>query len=221
MPVDSRAPETTGLRDIELESLPDSEVYKLLSIAVQPRPIAWVSTVGADGVDNLAPFSFFNVASRTPPTLMFSIGERIGHPGRAKDTLINIEATGEFVVNIPARDHARAVTASHETVESDIDEFVLAAVEKRDSTKVRPKAVANALVSLECTLLQTLPIGTDTVVFGSVVAATVRGDAVDERLYSDPDAGLWLARLAGPYYSAVAGGVHQDDEVSEPRGADR
>lgn len=210
-------PATVELRDIELSALGDAEVYKLLSLAVQPRPIAWVSTVGADGVGNLAPFSFFNVASRKPPTVMISIGERIGHPGRTKDTLDNITANGEFAVNIPGVEHASAVTASFATVEPDVDEFNLAGVTAAPARAIGVPVVADALVVLECTLAQTIPIGTDTLVLGTVVSASVRPDAVDERMYTDPDADLWLSRLAGPYYSSVNYGVHQDADISEFR----
>lgn len=207
-------PQNAELRDIDLSALDDADTYKLMSLAVQPRPIAWVSTVGADGVDNLAPFSFFNVASRKPPTVMISIGERIGHPGRAKDTLENIRMTEQFAVNIPAVDHAMAVTTSFATVEPDIDEFDLAGVPKRPARAIGVQVVADALAVLECELLQLIPIGTDTLVLGTVVAASVRTDAVSDRMYTDPTAGLWLSRLAGPYYSSVTHGVHQDDDAT-------
>lgn len=205
----AQAPPAT--RALDLDRLDGDDIYKLLCTAVQPRPIAWVSTVDSRGVRNLAPFSFFTIASRHPATVMVSIGERIGHPGRPKDTLVNILETREFVVNIPAVGHAAAVTASFATVEPEIDEFDLAGVATAPAHRVSPPLVADALASLECVLADSVRIGTDTAVFGTVVAASVRPDAIDERLHSDPAARLWLSRLAGPYYSAVTHGVHQDE----------
>lgn len=193
-----------------IDELDDAQVYTLLSAAVQPRPIAWVATLDTDGVRNLAPFSFFNVASRKPPTLMLSIGERIGFPGRPKDTLVNIRETGEFVVNIPSVANAAAVTASFATVEPDVDEFRLAGVTALDSRVVAPPSVAESLISLECRLADLVEIGTDTVVFGTVVAATTRFGALDDRLHADLSGGRWLSRLAGPYYATTTPGAHQE-----------
>ena len=197
-------------RAYAIADLDDAQVYTLLCAAVQPRPIAWVSTVDRDGVRNLAPFSFFNVASRNPPTLMVSISERIGFPGRPKDTLVNIQQTGEFVVNIPSVDNAEAVTASFATVEPEVDEFDLARVTAIDSRAVAPPSVAQALVSLECRLAQLIELGTDTLALGTVVAATTRFGAIDERLHADQSGGLWLSRLAGPFYSTTTPATHQD-----------
>jgi flavin reductase (DIM6/NTAB) family NADH-FMN oxidoreductase RutF len=192
-----------------IAELDDTQVYTLLSAAVQPRPIAWVATVDRHGTRNLAPFSFFNVASRNPPTLMVSIGERIGFPGRPKDTLVNIQQTGEFVVNIPSVANAEAVTASFATVEPEVDEFDLAGVSAIASRTVTPPSVAESLVSLECRLAQLIEIGTDTAVLGTVVAATTRHGAIDERLHADQSGGRWLSRLAGPYYATTTAAVHQ------------
>jgi flavin reductase (DIM6/NTAB) family NADH-FMN oxidoreductase RutF len=193
-----------------ITDLDDAQVYTLLCAAVQPRPIAWVSTADRDGVRNLAPFSFFNVASRNPPTLMVSISERIGFPGQPKDTLVNIQQTGEFVVNIPSVDNADAVTASFATVEPDIDEFDLAQVTAIASRAVTPPSVAESLASLECRVAQLIELGTDTVVLGTVVAATTRFGAIDDRLHADQSGGLWLSRLAGPFYSTSTPAVHQE-----------
>lgn len=204
-------------RTLSMDDLGDDRVYRLLSAAVQPRPIAWISTVDANGARNLAPFSFFNVASRKPPTLMVSIGERIGFPGRPKDTLVNIRDTGEFVVNIPSVHNTTAVTASFATVEPDVDEFDLAGVTATDSHAVIAPSVAESLVSLECRLANLIEIGTDTVVFGTVVAATTRFDALDDNLYADLSGGRWLSRLAGPYYATTTAGVHQDSPERTPR----
>lgn len=207
--MDSSPTRTALSRTFDMTALNDDDVYKLLSCAVQPRPIAWVSSVDGAGVRNLAPFSFFTVASRKPPTLAVSIGERIGFPGQDKDTLVNIRETGEFVVNIPSVDNADAVTASFATVEPHVDEFDLAGVTAIDSLQVAVPSVQESLISLECRLAQAVPLGTDTLVLGTVVAVTARHDAIDERGYTDVSTGRWLARLAGPYYSNLTHSVHQ------------
>lgn len=213
----SAAPRADDGRAYAIADLDDAQVYTLLSAAVQPRPIAWVATVDRDGLRNLAPFSFFNVASRKPPTLMLSIGERIGFPGRPKDTLVNITQTGEFVVNIPSVHNAEAVTASFATVAPEIDEFDLAGVTAVDSQVVAPPSVGESLISLECRLAQLIEVGTDTMVLGTVVAATTRFGALDERLHADLSGGRWLSRLAGPYYATTTAGVHQSAAEQELR----
>src|SRR5438552_7631164 len=96
------------------------DAYRLLISIVVPRPIAWVSSVGADGTLNLAPFSFFNAVGGTPPTVMVSIGRRAGQP---KDTLRNVQETGEFVVHIVERALAEAMNRTSGEYEYDVDEF--------------------------------------------------------------------------------------------------
>ena len=88
------------------EDLPGREAYMLTVSTIVPRPIAWVSTVNAEGALNLAPFSFFNAVSGKPPTVMFSVGQR---DGMAKDTLRNVDEVGEFVVNLVNEAHADAM----------------------------------------------------------------------------------------------------------------
>lgn len=193
----------------DIDAMAPGDVYKLLSCAVQPRPIAWISTVSAAGVHNLAPFSFFNVASRSPATLMISIGERIGFPGEQKDTLVNIRETGNFVVNIPSAESVDAVTASFATVHSDIDEFELSGMTPIASHSVAAPSVQESLVSLECELLQEVELGTDTLVLGSVLSVTSRAGLLTEDLHVDTREHHFLGRLAGPFYTTSMNRVSQ------------
>ncbi|MGY4710422.1 flavin reductase family protein [Mycolicibacterium sp. CBM1] len=193
----------------DIATMAAADVYKLLSAAVQPRPIAWVSTVSGAGVRNLAPFSFFNVASRDPATVMISIGERIGFPGELKDTLVNIRETGSFVVNIPAAESVEAVTASFATVHPDVDEFELAGVTAIESQTVAAPSVLESLVSLECRLLQEIALGVDTLVLGSVLAATSRPGLLTDTMHVDTLEHKFLGRLAGPYYTTDMNRVAQ------------
>jgi len=106
-------------------TLPPREAYRIMTGLIVPRPIAWVSTIGADGSYNLAPFSFYNGVAGNPPTLMVSIGQRKGRP---KDTLRNIAETGEFVVNVVSCSHIEAMNISAGEYDYEVDEFELAGV---------------------------------------------------------------------------------------------
>jgi flavin reductase (DIM6/NTAB) family NADH-FMN oxidoreductase RutF len=118
-----------------------------LSAIVGPRPIGWISTVSATGVANLAPYSFFNLFNYKPPILGFaSIG--------AKDTVRNVQATGEFVYNLATRPLAEAVNASSVPAPPDVSEFDLAGLTRRPSVLVRPPAVAESPVAFECKVIQ-------------------------------------------------------------------
>lgn len=193
----------------DIDSMSSGDVYKLLSCAVQPRPIAWISTVSGDGVRNLAPFSFFNVASRNPATLMISIGERIGSPGELKDTLVNIRDSGEFVVNIPSADSVDAVTASFATVAAEIDEFELSQMTAVPSVSVSAPSVLESLVSLECRTLQEFALGSDTLVLGTVTTVTSRPGLLTSDLHVDTLQHRFLGRLAGPFYTTDMNRVAQ------------
>lgn len=142
---------------------------------VVPRPIGWISTVSAGGLDNLAPFSQFISLSYDPPFVLFSSG---GHPdgGRSKDTVINAEATGEFVYNMSTHALRQAVAKSAEHVAPDIDEFDYAGLGKLDSRLVAPKRVAESPIHFECkvhdkiTLPANDPAGRHEAVIGQVLA---------------------------------------------------
>ena len=118
---------------------------------VGPRPIGWVSTVSAGGVPNLAPYSFFNAVSETPPIILFS-------SSGPKDSLVNVEATGEFVWNMATRALAEAMNASSAAVSPETDEFTLAGLATSPSRLVAPSRVAASPAALECRLLQVVAL---------------------------------------------------------------
>jgi len=127
---------------------------------VVPRPIGWISSVDGAGRRNLAPFSFFNAISEAPPLVMFCAnGEHL--EGGEKDSVRNVRATGEFVVNLATYELREAVNASSAEVPREVDEFELAGLEAAASTLVRPPRVARSPVALECRLVQIieLPVG--------------------------------------------------------------
>ncbi|CAN5321903.1 hypothetical protein BH09ACT10_BH09ACT10_26860 [soil metagenome] len=152
---------------------PDVNAYRLLTALIVPRPIAWVSTQSADGVGNLAPHSFFTVASTNPPIISFTT---VGH----KDTLANVVATGQFVVNMTSRTQLEQVNNSSANFAADVDEATELGITMEPSELVGPPRVADSPASLECTLHSTLEVGDSVVVFGEVVAMTVRTDIIKD-----------------------------------------
>ncbi|MEU0434057.1 flavin reductase family protein [Streptomyces sp. NPDC006290] len=148
------------------DELTSHAFYRLLTALVVPRPIAWISTIGADGVDNLAPHSFFTIACVEPPIVQFSSVRR-------KDTLRNVEETGEFVVNFAGEEHFEAINATSTDFPRGVSEFDVLGIEREPSLRVGPPRVAGSPAVLECTLHSTVRLGDSTVVFGRVVHAAV------------------------------------------------
>ncbi|RCV47845.1 flavin reductase family protein [Marinitenerispora sediminis] len=158
--------------DLTPGDLSGRRFYQLLTSVVVPRPIAWVATTSAGGVDNLAPHSFFTIASTNPPIVQFtSVGR--------KDTLSNVESTREFVVNLATESLWAEVNATATDFPPDVSEFDAVGLEREPSARVRPPRVAGSPVALECRLHSTLPLGDSTVVFGEVVHAAVDSAALD------------------------------------------
>lgn len=169
---------------------------KWLTNLVVPRPIGWVSTVDEKGIRNLAPFSAFNHVSGSPPMVMISFSERGGKP---KDTLVNILATREFVVNLVSEDLAEQMNCTSGNYAPGVDEFVMANVTPVASTCVAPPRVGEAPASLECVLVQTveLPRSRNVVVFGEVVLFEVADRILDARGNVDSVKFRPLARTSG------------------------
>lgn len=132
--------------DLDPATLSPRDAYRWMTACLVPRPIAWVSTLDAEGRANLAPFSFFGGLSSDPPTVMVSVGRR---KGVRKDTARNLLATGEAVVHLPSRALAAAMVATSADVAPDVDEFDLARLERAPATCVRPWRVVGAPVAME------------------------------------------------------------------------
>jgi flavin reductase (DIM6/NTAB) family NADH-FMN oxidoreductase RutF len=176
--------------------------YRLLSSLVVPRPIAWVSSLGADGTANLAPFSFFNAVAGSPPTIMFSVGRR---QGAAKDTLRNIQETGEFVIHLAGQELSQALNISAANVDYDVDEFELAGLDKAASVMVRAPRVAQAPVAMEARATQFVPVEGSiyTVVFGQIVYYHIREDLLTAEGLVDATRLDPLLRLGGSQYASL------------------
>ena len=154
---------------------------RVLTGVVVPRPIAFVSTISTGGIVNLAPYSFFNAVAYDPPTIVFSSSRRV--PAKEKDTLANIEATGEFVINIVVDDIAEAMNRTAAEYPADVSEFEIAGLTPAPSDKVKAPRVAESPVNMECRLVQVVPIGSGDhahgLVIGEVVWMHVRDDIID------------------------------------------
>lgn len=158
--------------DFDPQAMDNTAFYRLLTAVVVPRPIAWVSTVSPyTFTPNLAPHSFFSVACTVPPIVQFtSVGR--------KDTLNNVEATGEFVVNFASEPLFEQINATATDFPAGVGEFDAVGIEPEPSLLVKPPRVAASPVALECRLHSTLCLGNSTVVFGEVVHAVVDEEAL-------------------------------------------
>ena len=183
---------------IDPDTLDPQSRYKLLIGSVVPRPIAWTSTVSREGVYNLAPFSFFTVASRNPPMLCISMGPRADQPPDTKDTLSNIAEMGEFVINIVSLPLSNAMYESSRTHPPKADEFEKAGLTPAPCEVVAAPRVEEAAVSMECLLDRVLQLGTDHLVIGRMVRFHVR-DELYENGRIDVAKLQPLGRLAGNY----------------------
>jgi flavin reductase (DIM6/NTAB) family NADH-FMN oxidoreductase RutF len=177
------------------------DAYKLMTGLVVPRPIGWIGTRSAVGVNNLAPYSFFNGVAASPPTVMFA---PTGQPHARKDTLANVRATEVFTVNIVSFALADAMNATSGTYPEEVDEFEVAGLTVRAAESIDAPIVAEAPASFECRVSQIVEIGAapmgSSVVFGEIVAFNIderilHGTRIDQVLL-DP-----IGRHAGNWYS--------------------
>lgn len=191
--------------NLDFSSLPAREVYAWMSSTIVPRPIAWVSTISAAGRTNLAPFSFFQGVTSNPPTLMFvPVNTR---EGGKKDTLRNIEAVPEFVVNLASFALAEKMNATAALLPYGESEFEAFGIAAAASDQVRPPRVALAPVSFECRLHSIVPIGEGpmaaNVVFGRILQLHVRDDVLGADGRPDFAKLDLVGRLGGESYTRI------------------
>lgn len=185
----------------DVADLSTREIYKLLIGPIVPRPIAWVSTVSAEGVKNLAPFSYFNACSSDPPMLGFSVSEPKLVDKTAKDTLTHLRETNDFVVNIANADLLNEVFTTAFEFPVDVDEFEVANLTAATSETVTAPRVFQAPVSYECVVHQIVPLGLSHWVIGRVTYIHVRDGLIDENFRTDVAALRPLGRMPGPTFS--------------------
>ena len=188
---------------IDPTKLDPAEAYRLMISVIVPRPIAWVSTQSADGVLNAAPFSYFQALGSKPPMLMVAIGNR--RTGEPKDTRLNIEATGEFVVNIVGEENGQAMvdtSIGHPYGVSEFDEVGLTAV---PSQIVAPPRIGESRVSMECKLDRVLEIAGSGVCIGEIVMFHIADEVADADGRVDAEKLKPLGRMGGQQYMPFMG----------------
>ncbi|WP_226585571.1 flavin reductase family protein [Halobacillus litoralis] len=180
---------------IDKEQFHNHKMSKLIKGAVVPRPIAWVSSISRQGVKNLAPFSFFTVASMDPITLCFSVGAS----DREKDTLANIKEMKQFVINLVSEPLANQMHESSKSYGPDIDEFEQAGTAFEDADYVQVPRVKESPVHMECELDQVIEIGTGSLVLGTLVGYHIQEDVYQETDKVNPYQLKPVGRMAGDY----------------------
>ncbi len=197
-------PERDGMR-------PAPFTHSVATSLVVPRPIGWISTMDADGVVNLAPFSYFNLVSTDPLLVVFAPnGWKSGVEGVVKDSLANARATGEFVFNLCTEELTDQMNQTSAHVPASVNEMAEAGLEAADCVRVKPPRVAASPIALECEVLQTLDLpaapngAPNHLVIGQVVGVHVDDEVIVDGVI---DIGRLrpLARLGGLEYAAVSG----------------
>lgn len=187
---------------IDVASANFLDVYRLLIGIVTPRPIAWVTSIDPEGRVNLAPFSFYNAFSANPPVVVFS--PTLRRDGAKKDTLRNVEATREFVLNAAVEALAEQVNLSSKELPYGQSEVEYTGLTLRPSLKVKPPRIAESPVNMECKLIQIVPLGSGPIagnlVIGEVVMMHVDDEVLDAKGAIDPRKLKTIARLGGDYY---------------------
>ena len=199
--------------EIAAQSLGTREMYQWLVGGVTPRPIAWISTVSDAGVDNLAPYSFFNVVSVNPPVLSYT--QVNPQSGDDKDTLKNLEANGECVVHIVSDKTLEVMNQTCASLAPEQSEFEFAKVASQPSMSVAPLSVSEALVRYECTLREVVRIAS-TPGAGTMVLLDVQRVVVDDAVLVDgkidQHALSSVGKMGGDYYSFT----HELTALSRP-----
>lgn len=191
---------------IDPQQIPTADLHQYLLGAVAPRPIAFVSTLSADGTPNLAPYSFFNAYSSCPPIVVFSSNRRV-RDNTTKDTLANIAATGEVVINVV--NHAIVYQMALASIEypPSVSEFDKAGLTPLASERVRPYRVKESPVQMECAVRQVLPLGdkggAGNLIICEIVCMHINPDILDTQGKIDPYKIDLMARMGGPYYCRV------------------
>ncbi len=187
------------------DHLDQKAIYKLLTGAVIPRPIGWISTISEDKIANLAPFSFFNVVGDDPPHIMFSTAHSNDHK---KDTLTNVLQTKQFVVNMVTEEIVEQMNITGQNVPHDVDEFELAGLTPIASIKVKPPRVKESPISFECELvhhytLENHKFGGATIVIGRIVMFHFDNSVLLEDHKINLETYKPVSRLAGANYAKL------------------
>ena len=195
------------MKTVAANSLPPLEFYRYLIGAVGPRPIAFASTISREGHVNLSPYSFFNVVGSNPPMLMLS--PNLNRRGEKKHTLLNLEETGEVVINVVNYSLVEQMSLASAEYDRHINEFQKAGFTEAPSTQVRPPRVAEAPAAFECVVRQIIPTGTEpgagTLVLVEVLVAHFHDDIFTEKGLIDPRKIDLIGRMGADWYVRANG----------------
>lgn len=192
--------------EIDPTTISYKSVYKIMTGSILPRPIGWISSIDSSGRPNLAPFSFFNAVCSNPPTVLFCSSIR-GSDGKTKDTLNNVRATNEFVVNIVTEELLQAMNASSIEAPPDFDEFNYAGLSLAPSVMIKPPRVKESPIHYECRVKQIIDIsdqpGGASIVIGSILHIHVDDGVMFGENKIDLTALKPIGRLMGSGYCRV------------------
>lgn len=190
--------------ELDFEGRHADRAYPVLASLVTPRPIAWVTTIGPNGVVNAAPFSFFNVMGANPPIVAFAPGDR--DDDTPKDTARNVRLNHEFVVNLVDEGVAEAMNKTASALPYGESELTAAGLTAAPSSVVKPPRIAEAPASLECTEWGTLQIGGNRLVIGVVKRVHLRDDLLDlESMRVRSENFRVIGRMASPHWYCRTG----------------
>ena len=190
---------------IDPRDLEQTAIYKLLTGIVIPRPIGWISTISEDGINNLAPFSYFNAVGDDPPHVMFST---VHSNNSNKDTLNNVLATKQFVVNMVTEDLVEQMNLTSQPIAANESEFELAGLTPIASSLVKPPRVKECKITMECEMvhhykLENSKTGGATIVIGKIVLFHIDESVLLENYKINIETYKPVARLAGSNYSKL------------------
>jgi len=187
------------------QELEQTAIYKLLTGIIIPRPIGWISTISEDGINNLAPFSYFNAVGDDPPHLMFST---VHYNDSNKDTLNNVLATKQFVVNMVTEDLVAQMNMTSQPISANESEFELAGLTPIASSLVLPPRVKESKITMECEMvhhykLENFKTGGATIVIGKIVLFHIDESVLLDNYKINLETYQPIARLAGSNYSKI------------------
>lgn len=205
---------------IDPTQIATKDLHQYILSAVAPRPIAFASTISVDGAPNLAPYSFFNAFSSNPPILIFSSNRRVSN-NTTKDTLKNVQDTGEVVINVVSHRISRQMAVASIEYAPEINEFKKAGFTPLPSVRVRPFRVAESPVQMECVVDKILPLGDDggagNLIFCKIVMMHIAEEILNEKGRIDPDKIDLMGRMGRFYYVRASGAAIEEivQEVSK------
>ncbi|KAF4616569.1 hypothetical protein D9613_008730 [Agrocybe pediades] len=202
--------EKAGWKIVDASKEDSSKLYSLLLTGIVPRPVAFVSTISPEGVENIAPFSWFNQVTFNPPVVSFSSAQG---SQAAKDTVRNIRSGTGFTVNIISEPWVEQANACSTSAPPDVSEWPLSGLTKADSIHVKAPRVKESAFSMECELFQAIDIHdqttgevTATLVLGLIKYIHIRKDVINDRGTVDPGKLKPVARMGGLAYAKVSEG---------------